>query len=190
MNVFYEPLPKEIIVDDKKYKIKTDFRDWIMFIDMIKNETMTEEEKIENIELWFIDKVPLNKNKMISELINFLNLSSLNIPQKKHSPNNNESNNRVIFSYQYDAGYVISAFRETYRIDLLRIKYMHWWEFRMLFDGLPENCELKKRIYYRAIDISKIKDKAEKNRIKKIQQKISLPNSDMTDYDIANAFNL
>ncbi|UTY39382.1 bacteriophage Gp15 family protein [Allocoprobacillus halotolerans] len=66
---------------------------------------------------------------------------------------------------------------------------MHWWKFNALFDSLNENTELKKRIAYRMMDISKIKNKEEKRRIRRIQKQIAIPVVNvMSDEDIANAF--
>ena len=68
-------------------------------------------------------------------------------------------------------------------------EYMHWWKFNALFDSLNENTELKKRIAYRMMDISKIKNKDEKKRIRRIQKQIAIPVVNvMSDEDIANAF--
>ena len=41
---------------------------------------------------------------------------------------------------------------------------------------------------YRSVDLSEIKDKEERKRIKKIQKSIQLPSESLTDYDIGNAF--
>ena len=65
---------------------------------------------------------------------------------------------------------------------------MHWWQFRYLLDGLNEKTEFIKRLAYRSIDASKIKDKKERNRIIQIQRKIALPGKGVSDYDIGNAF--
>ena len=58
----------------------------------------------------------------------------------------------------------------------------------MLFDGLSEKNEIKQRIYYRSVDLSTIKDKEERKRIRKIQNSIRLPQEVISDGDIANAF--
>ena len=65
---------------------------------------------------------------------------------------------------------------------------MHWWEFRMLFDGLSDNTEIKKRMLYRGIDLSTIKDADERKRIQRIQQEIMIPDTGPNDYDIGEAF--
>ena len=51
----------------------------------------------------------------------------------------------------------------------------------MLIDGMNEECELKKRRGYRSIDLNQIKDKEERERIRKIQKQIAI-----IDYDAGN----
>ena len=87
----------------------------------------------------------------------------------------------------YDAGYVLAAFRQAYNIDLRNIRYMHWYEFRWLFEALPDNIPLKERINYRSINVSDIKDNKERSRIRKIQRATALPNN-IGDMDIGSIF--
>ena len=68
------------------------------------------------------------------------------------------------------------------------VDYLHWWKFRMLFDGLSEDTEIKQRIMYRGIRLSDIKDKEERKRISRIQKAIQLPAGRVSDFDIGNAF--
>ena len=75
-----------------------------------------------------------------------------------------------------------------YQIDLETVDYLHWWKFRMLFDGLSGDTEIKQRIMYRGINLLDIKDKDERKRISQIQKKIQLPQESLTDYDIGNVF--
>ena len=58
----------------------------------------------------------------------------------------------------------------------------------MLFDGLPDDTEIKKRIMYRGLNLNEIKDRKERKRIEKIQNQIRLPDDELSDYDIGDAF--
>ena len=70
----------------------------------------------------------------------------------------------------------------------MTVDYMHWWKFRALLDGLRDDTEIKRRMYYRSVDTSKIKNKDERKRIRRIQAEIRLPQEVMSDEEIANAF--
>lgn len=67
---------------------------------------------------------------------------------------------------------------------------MHWWEFRSLFDWLPDGTEIKQRIMYRSIDPGTIRDKDERKRIKKIQRAVALKKKQrkLDDYEIGDMF--
>ncbi len=43
------------------------------------------------------------------------------------------------YDYKHDAALVYAAFRSAYGMDLMAVPYLHWWVFRALFFGLPEN---------------------------------------------------
>ena len=65
---------------------------------------------------------------------------------------------------------------------------MHWWEFSALFEALPEDTMIKKRIAYRQVKISEIKDKNERRRIAKIKRSVAFPRPTMSAQQTANAF--
>ena len=80
---------------------------------------------------------------------------------------------------------------QQYKIDLQDIKYLHWWKFKAMFDGLNENTKMAEIMSYRAMDISKIKDKEEKKRYKNLQEAYSLPDMRTTEQkeaDFGRAF--
>lgn len=92
-----------------------------------------------------------------------------------------------VFDWKYDAAFIIGDFRRYYGIDLLSVEYMHWWEFRCLFDALSDDSQCQKRIGYRSTDLSQKKNEAERKRIARIQQRIELP-FEMDEDDIASVF--
>ena len=80
---------------------------------------------------------------------------------------------------------------QQYGIDLQDIEYLHWWKFKALFNGLAENTQFVKIMGYRAMDISKIKDKKEKKRYRELQRLYALPDmrtEEEKEYDFAEAF--
>ena len=187
MNVFYEDLPVTLQINGEPYPIITDFREWIRFSDMIKSD-IPPEYKLEFLSEMFLKRINVQEHfdEIIYKISAFLSLEELKIPHKdggKHKAGKNT------LSYVYDAPYIISAFLENYGVDLVSIDYMHWWKFRMLLDGLPDETHIKQRIYYRSVDLGDIKDKDEKKRISRIKKSIDLPENEfLSDEEIANAF--
>ena len=62
-----------------------------------------------------------------------------------------------------------------YKIDLYSIDYLHWWKYKALFKGLTEDNEIVKIMGYRSMDLSKIKDKEQKEHYKKLKKMYALP---------------
>lgn len=191
MNFFYEKFPESVEVDGKAVRVITDFREYIRLLDMLKDSELEIHEKIWLISQYFLDDIRINDGA-VSALTRFVNMKDLETDQeeveKDGEGEEEELSSQSLFSYSADYPYILSGFLRDYGIDLNTVKYLHWWKFRMLFDGLSEDTEIKQRIMYRSIDLSTIKDKDERKRIARIQHRIRLPKESLTDYDIGNAF--
>lgn len=190
MNLFYEDYPESIMADGQEIRIRTDFREYIRLIDLLKTDKLRDYEKWQFIIQYFHDR-PDNMASALDGLVDFVNLEQMREKISESDEDNQEEtvDNRPLFSFQYDYPYILSGFLSSYGINLRTIEYMHWWEFRLLFDGLPEGTEIKKRIMYRSINPAEIKDNEERKRIIKIQNAIRLPEEvTMSDYDIGDAF--
>lgn len=202
MNVFYEELPESLEINGREYPVITNFREWIRFSDMLKSD-IPPEFKLEFLSEMFLKEVPdLYTEDEIEEVMDaitsFLSLSGTEFPDISSDEANSEEESEEVeyeeqrakkaIYYEQDAPYIISAFRREYQIDLLSVPYMHWWEFRMLLDGLSEESQIKKRIYWRTCDVSKM-DKKERREILKIRRSITIPEEEyVSDEDIGNAF--
>lgn len=185
MNLFYEELPCSVTVCGKEIKIITDFREYIRLIDLLKTDEIPDSQKWPFI-IQYFREIPNDMQEALDRLVEFINLEPIyNI---RENSNDEEYEEKPLYSFQYDYPYILSGFLSAYGINLNSIDYMHWWEFRLLFDGLPESTEIKKRIMYRGIDVGMIKDSEEKKRIIRIQNVIRLPEYEMNDYDIGDAF--
>lgn len=86
------------------------------------------------------------------------------------------------FDFDQDANMIYAAFYATYGISLTTIKYMHWWEFKALFEGLPEDTQIKKVMYYRTADTSEV-SKTEKTHIEKMRKLFKLKETKMPAMD-------
>ena len=183
LNPLYESLPQTVLIEKKEYPIYTDFREWIRFIELAQDKSVPKEEKPYYYVGWYVNEVPEDTAKAINALSDFLAMSGL----MDSEGTKGKSSNKRVLSYKTDAPYILSGFFECYGIDLTK-ESMHWWMFQMLLMGLREDTEIKQRIAYRSADLSEIKDKNERRRIQKIQRRIALPQDEVTDYEIGNAF--
>lgn len=192
MNLIYEPFPESVQVNGRSVPIITDFREYVRLLDMLKSDELDACEKTWLISQYFLEDVQMNEDA-IQVLTDFVTMKELESEtesaeeekEDEEYPNEVQKN---LFSYSIDYPYILSGFLRDYGIDLNTVEYLHWWKFRMLFNGLAEDTEIKQRIMYRGIDLSMIKDKDERKRIARIQSQIRLPEEALTDYDIGNAF--
>ncbi len=183
MNLFYEDYPETVKVSGRNVRIVTDFREYIRLHDALQDDKLTEYQKYLVICEYFLGKCVINEVaiKALTEFMSMEQIERAGVIQKSDEE-------EQLYSFSIDFPYILSAFIHVYGINLQTVRYMHWWKFRTLFDGLPENTEIKQRIMYRSIDLSMIKDKEERKRIRKIQMAIQLPKKELSDYDIGNAF--
>lgn len=185
MNILYEKFPNAVVVNGKSYPVETDFREWIRFQELVDDDTVPWQIKCRLLLRWYTKQVPPDIESAIYALGEFLIC-------KKEEEHEDERQGPAepVFSFTEDAGCIYAAFREAYGIDLQKVTYMHWWEFRALFDWLPEDTEIKQRILYRGTDVNSIPDKNERKRVRRIQEAITLKKKRrvMTDYEIGDVF--
>ena len=176
-NILIDELPK--IIDGTP--INTDFRVCILFELLMQDKDLNESQKLNlAINLFYSEPVYHNK-KAIENMIWFYSCGR----NLKH-----ESSNKVIYSFEYDAEYIFSAFLAQYNIDLNSIEYMHWWKFRSLFNGLNEDHIFTKIMGYRSINLAEIKDKEMRKYYRNLQFKYRLPDNrteEEKEKDFANA---
>lgn len=191
-NYLLKGLPDTVTVSGRPFSIFTDWRDWVQFSAMLSDRDLTEEELVEGMLCWYTDDIPKNIPAAVQALGWFyaagVDDNALGGDRKGRGVGQRRDAGKApCFDYAYDAPYLYAAFRECYGMDLLRIPHLHWWEFRWLFCGLPEECALVKRIGIRATDLSQIKVKEERIRIRKQQRAIAIPQQ-LTDGEIGAAF--
>ena len=164
MNPLYEPLPKKVEVEGILYPIKTDFRAVLKLIGEVKQAEEPGSRLFLILRLYKKEIPPA-----VQAVTDFI--AGIRPAEKEKERN---GSGKQTFSYEKDAPYIVSDFRNYYGIDLLACKYLHWQKFQMLLEGLPDDSGTKTRIGYRSIDAGKIRDKQERQRVQKIQRAISL----------------
>lgn len=182
LNALIEEYPDTIIVDGKEYSIDTNFRRWIGLNEALLDKQLEPDDLNHLVLALFKEELPENGAATGKEIIRFLRG---NIDDSKEGKG--AVKGKRVFSFLYDSDYIIGAFMECYHIDLVRIRYMHWWHFLALLNALNSECELKKRMNYRGMDLSKL-NKKERSRIRKIQREIALPQEELDEESIAAAF--
>lgn len=192
INVLYQPFPDYVEIDGKRYPIITDFREWLRFSALMDSELSNTEKAILMLEL-YKDKVPDNVPLAIEALGTFFVGYELYGKQKVYSEEEEHTERREepVYDYEQDSADIYSSFLSCYGIDLIEVQYMHWYKFRILFETLPGDSNIKQKIYYRSVDLNKIKNKEERKRIREIKESIKIIKKrdiQLSDYDIGDVF--
>ena len=171
----------------KAYRIYTDYRDWLRFYDMQEDDSISRRDKLLLMLEWYMDKPPAScLEEALEALIGFATRSEEQ-PQQRQSDSERKATDRVL-SWQYDAAYVYAAFLSVYHMDLQQVEQMHWHLFLGLFDALPDETPIKQRMGYRSVNLASVKDKNERLRIRKIQERIRIPQPELDGYQCGAFF--
>lgn len=184
INLLIYDAPTAIEVNGIQREIYTDFRDFIE-IDIHVNNGDNDLAALLVLDLF---KEPLSESEALAAVDAVFGFIKEADEEEQRTGGRNAA---PVFSFDTDMPYILAAFRQYYQIDLIRIPYLHWYEFKALLTGLPEDSELKKRVGYRSINLGQIKDKEEKKRIARIKNAIRIKTKKkhyLTDEEIGAAF--
>ena len=182
MNLLVDKLPTEY----EGLKIDTNFRSFILFELLMQDNQITEQDKILLSIRLFFKEPPKDLKKAIEGILWFYRCGE----DEKKGKSSGENTKKQIYSYEYDAKYIYSAFLDQYGIDLNEINYLHWFKFKALFEGLNDKNKICEIMGYRSIDLSKIKDKEERKKYRKLQREWALPDNrtkEEKEQEFANA---
>lgn len=162
MNLLIDGAPKEIYIDSLKYNINYDFRYGLLFEELMNDKNISDSEKFTlAVKLYLNNQYVENYEEAITQIFNFYLCGE--------EPKKSTKKQNPVFSFKEDAGLIFAAFKEVYNIDLVEDK-IHWWKFRALFDALPDTCQFRKVVGYRAIEIRNDMSNSEKKFYKEMKK--------------------
>jgi hypothetical protein len=120
-------LPTSIEVGGLFYAIKTDFREWLKFGEIIKQPF-----EVYDLAFLFEGNIPLVD--FTKQLLEFYE-------NKNATPNYNDKSSDRSLDYILDGEYIVGSFMSAYGIDLTSVD-MHWHLFKALFVSLPDSSKI------------------------------------------------
>ena len=164
----------EVVENRIKINFDTNFRIGIAFEIMMQNPKYSMRAKTyQALNLFYPE---MNEIEDVKEAIdNIIWFYSCGRSEERTKKKKKKGRNKQIYSYVFDNDLIYSAFKNQYNVDLEEIKYLHWWKFKAMFDGLKSDNRIVEIMGYRAMDLSKIKDKDMKKYYKKMQEEYKLP---------------
>ncbi|WP_373899278.1 bacteriophage Gp15 family protein [Haloimpatiens sp. FM7315] len=173
MNLLIDLVPTNVEIEGKEFEINTDFRTSVLFELLMQDNNVNEEDKIYMALELYYPEIPLNINEAVEQMLWFYRCGK----DIRESKGTGKGKSTQIYSFEYDDDYIYSAFLDQYGVDLQDIEYLHWWKFKAMFNALKEDNEIVKIMGYRAMDLSKIKDKEEKVHYKKMKELYKIPSN-------------
>lgn len=163
--------PEYVKVEDKKYKINTDFRIAIECDKIAKDETIGDYERVLAIIYKLFGEEGINTPSHYEKLLEMA---------KKYllcgkEPNDEEPDMDFIQDYNY---IWTSMYSDYHGLDIDKEK-IHWWKFMDLMNGLSNSelgdcCVLNRVRNLRNYNTKDIKDQKEKQRIEEEKERVAL----------------
>lgn len=165
--------PEYAEISGRRFKINTDFRVAIQCNQIAQDETIGKYERALAIIYKLFGKEGLEAYEYHNQLL-IMAKDYLACGQelKKDIDENPD------MDYVEDYSYIKTSFRSDYGMNIDNEK-LHWWEFYDLLNGLSNSelgnsCILNRVRNLRNIDLSKIEDSKERQRIKEAQDIVAL----------------
>lgn len=124
-------LPNAIEVGGEPFLIKTDYREWFRFSEILKESG--NKPRPEELFYLFEDDVP-NQPEFVNEL--FIFYAAPEVTPK------DDGTGKSLVDFILDGSYIYASFMAAYGIDLVETD-MHWHKFKALFQGLPDDACIK-----------------------------------------------
>lgn len=170
MNLLIDRLPDEIEVEGIAYPIETDYRAWLRFSILMQSDKTGAEKTVGMLSM-LKETLPPRFEETVSAILRFYAGG-----EDADTEGTAQADARAarFYDFDYDSGLIYAAFYQQYGIDLQRAKF-HWWQFKALFNALSEDTQFMKVLGYRGMELSKIKDKTQREFYAKMKKQYALP---------------
>lgn len=145
--------PRFIVCGGRKYPVKSDYRNILRILRMLKDEHIFDIHKRKLLAEWFYgEKWPENP---VDEFVSFV--------FGEGSENADEDGAleagifKQVYDFEFDSEEIYASFIMEYGIDLIETEFMHWYKFKLLLNNLTEKSPFKKKIELRFADLNNVK---------------------------------
>ena len=178
MSLLTSKLPDSVRVCGKDYPVRTDFRTWLHFEElMLEEKTRGSERMVRLYDLCFTGERPSAPRSALSALCRFFSGRADEGTETEEKPKEGRKSASHTLDFSFDAGLIYAAFREVYGIDLLSEQNadLHWHVFLALLRALPDECRLCRVMSLRAMKLSDISDPDARRRYAELKEACALP---------------
>lgn len=166
--------PNYVKVNDKKYKINTDFRVAIECDKIARDTSIQDEERALAIIYKLFGDDGLKDYNNYEKLLE-LGQKYLACGKELKS----KGNSKPDMDYIQDEGYIRSSFKYDYKYDPYEMEYMHWYEYFNDLNNLSNSelgtcCILNRVRNLRNMDLNEIKDSKQRQKIFEAKEIVAL----------------
>lgn len=166
--------PQYVKVDDKEYKINTDFRVALECNRIALDETIGDIERPLAIiyKLFGEDGLDCeNKQKLFELAMKYISFG------KEQNNLKTQSDVKYEIDFEKCKGLISSSFKYDYKYDPYELEYLHWYDFYNDLENLSSSefgncCMLNRVIAILNQDASKIKDSKDRKKLVEAQQEL------------------
>ncbi len=175
---FKKEMPDYVEYEGVRYRVNSDFRVWINTESILYSDMPWFEKVIELFKLCYKDSLPPDANAAFILLIDFYCGGETGKSKNKE----HKGTSARVFDFEADTELFYAAFMQQYGIDLTE-EYLHWWKFLALFRSIGQDTKLFSVMQYRAMDLSEITDKRQKDYYKNLKRIYRLPSRNLSNSD-------
>ena len=181
-NILCDRLPHSVRVFGEELQIKTDFRRWILMLDLLDKCKDKYEHPLDIItaakcamhivmpdQADRSDLPPVTLVKLLEELAVF---ASGGVRPSDHTDERKRESIQV-FDFSCDAELILASFQREYGIDLTKTS-MHWWRFLALLRSLPFDSDFMRVVKLRMCDTTKISDDDVRRRLRRAKAAVRI----------------
>ena len=157
--------PTEIEVNGRTYKINTDYRVALACFKAIEDDSINDTERA-----LAIITLLLGKDVRYKDYEECLNKCAIYLRCGKEE---NDDINEADMDYLQDEEIIRTSIRQCYH-ENINEKYLHWWEYNELIEGLTAETALSQIRELRSYDLSDETDEKRKKQIQKAKNRVAL----------------
>lgn len=175
-NILCDRLPDSINIDGAVYPIETDFRRWILMLDLFDEFKDAADSPAGIITLARCAERIVMKEKIPSDLpangiVRLIEgiavfASGGKAGDEEQETDRTQTPSAPVFDPAFDGELILSSFLVHYGIDLTKVR-MHWWKFLALLRALPSDSDFMKVVRLRSCDTTRIGDDEMRRRVRR-----------------------
>lgn len=183
-----EKFTDEIYIEDTVYQLDLNFDQVLTAFRALKDKEMTFYDRLQTyLELLIIGDIPeiefwIPAYDAINQLVMTEQTTGVRYDLNGDPMPSPNSSKEPDFDFEVDAKYIFAAFMQAYGIDLIEVQgKLHWTKFVALLNALPSDTVFRQIRQIRSTDLSKIKDKDQRELIRIQQNEFALPDTEISE---------